>query len=209
MNKEDFKYPLKQEGVIDDFYKEIFIEEEYHKHGSKVKPGDVVVDCGAFIGMFSRFALEKGASKVYSFESEKSHYDCLVKNTKNTPKILPFHGYIDDKHIPLKKFYSIQGIIDDNYLEYIDFVKMDIEHHEYPVLINMENTTLNKVKKWAIEIHLDWKNDGKKYSHGSDFDGHKVSKLLYLMNKFSTNGFKLAYERPHDFYNLAMLYAWK
>lgn len=208
-DKKDFKYPTKQEGVINDFYNEIFLEEEYHRHGSKVKPGDVVIDCGAFIGMFSFFALEKGASKVYSFESEESHYSCLQENTKKTPQITPFHGFIDDKHNPSEKLYNIQGIIDDNNLKSIDFVKMDIEHHEYPVLINMSNKTLNLVNRWAIEIHLDWENDGKKYSHGSDFDGHKTSKLLYIMDKFSTNGFSLAYERPHVDYNLAMLYAWK
>ena len=209
MRVEDFKYPIEQKGVINDFYNEIFIQEEYHRHGSKVQAGDIVLDCGAFIGMFSHFAIQKGASKVYSVESAPSHYNSLIENVKKTPQITPIHGFISDRHDPLKKLYNIQGIIDNNKLSHIDFVKMDIEHNEYPVLINMKTATLNRVKKWAIEIHLDWKNDGKKYSHGSDFDGHKTSKLLYIMNKFSTNGFSIAFERPHDFYQLGQLYAWK
>jgi hypothetical protein len=209
MKKELFKYPKGDKGVIDDFYREIYDENEYNKHGAKIKAGDIVVDCGAHIGMFSHFALKRGASKVYSFESMEDRYQCLVKNSKASPNIIPTQGFIHDTHNPLKKLYNIEGIINDNKLTHIDFLKIDIEHGEYPALINMKTSTFNRVKKWAIEIHLDWKNDGKKYTHGSDFDGHKTSKLLYIMNKFSVNGFSLGYERPHDFYNIAMLYAWK
>ena len=209
MKKELFKYPEEDKGVIDDFYKEIFFDNEYNKHGAKVEAGDIVIDCGAHIGIFSHYALKRGASKIYSFESIENRYQFLVENTKLTPNIIPTHGFITDRHSPIDKIYSIEGIIEDNKLSHIDFLKMDIEHAEYPVLINMKTSTLNRVKKWGIEIHLQWLNDGNEWEHGPDFHHHKTSKLLYIMDKFSTNGFSLAYERPHDFYNLAMLYAWK
>ena len=131
MELSEFKYPIEQKGVLDDFYREIFFEKEYDRYGAKVEEGDVVIDFGAFVGMFSHFAL------------------------------------------------------------------------------NMPDKTMCKVRKWAIEFHLDWVNDGNKWSHGADFDGHKTSKLLFIMEKFTRNGFSLAYEQIHKKYNIVMLYAWR
>tara|TARA_B100000795_G_C22597419_1_gene359860 strand:+ start:64 stop:699 length:636 start_codon:yes stop_codon:yes gene_type:complete len=211
MKKELFKYPKEDKGVIDDFYKEIFFDNEYNKHGAKVKDGDIVIDCGAHVGMFSHYALKKGASKIYSFEAVENRYQSLVENTKLTPNIIPTHGFISDRHNPIDKKYSIEGIIEDNKLSHVDFLKMDIEHGEYPVLIEIKPSTLNKVKKWAIEIHLEWLvvDDKNIWTHGRDFHHHKTSKLLYIMNKFSTNRFSMAFERPHKAYEMGQLYAWK
>jgi len=44
-----------------------------------VKQGDIVIDLGANIGSFSRYALSKGAAKVIAFEPEPLHIDCLEK----------------------------------------------------------------------------------------------------------------------------------
>jgi len=208
MKKELFKYPKVEEGVIDDFYKEIFYDNEYNRHGAKVQAGDICIDLGAFVGMFSHFALTRGASKIYSVEINPEHYKCLVENTNTTPEIKTFLGEVSDRHNG-KNLYSVEGIIEDNNLKYVDFVKMDIEWAEYPVLMNMKDSTLNKVKKWAIEIHLNWLRDGKIWEHGPDFHHHNTSKLLYIMDKFSTNGFSIALEHIHKQRNIMMLYAWE
>jgi hypothetical protein len=105
--------------------------------------------------------------------------------------------------------YNVERIMDENNLATVDYLKMDIEGHEYTSLINMSDETMQRVRKWAIEVHLEWVNDGNEWSHGADFDGHRVSKLLYIMEKFTRNGFKLAYEQIHKGYNIVMLYAWK
>tara|TARA_Y100000389_G_scaffold202661_1_gene248621 strand:- start:1593 stop:2222 length:630 start_codon:yes stop_codon:yes gene_type:complete len=208
MKKELFKYPKSEESVVDDFYKEIFFDNEYNRHGAKVQGGDVCIDLGAFVGMFSHYALTRGASKVYSVEINPETYKCLVENTKSNPEIKTFLGEVSDRHDG-KNLYSIEGIIKDNNLKCVDFVKMDIENSEYPVLINIKPSTLNKVKKWAIEIHLKWNGDGIEWSHGYDFHSHDTSKLLYIMDKFSSNGFSIALEHIHKQYNIMMLYAWK
>ena len=203
MNKEFFKYPDGTKGWVDGFYDEIFNGLEYDRHGARVEAGDVVIDFGAFIGMFTHFALGKGAKQVYSVESEQSHYDCLVENTKDSPRVKTYKGRVPDD-------YSLERIMDENNLYYVDFVKMDIECSEYVVLINTDSSILNRVNKWAIEIHLEWSKNTRKWDgHGVDFDGHLSSKLIYIMDKFSRNGYKLALERTHEEHAVVMLYAWR
>ena len=211
MELSEFKYPIEQKGVVNDFYREIFFEGEYDRYGAKVEEGDVVIDFGAFVGMFSHFALTKGAKQVYAVEANKPSYDCLYENTKQFPNIKPQHGWVSDQRDDMVNpgLYNVERIMDENNLSSIDYLKMDIECAEYPTLINMADETMQRVRKWAIEFHLDWSNDGKKWSHGADFDGHKVSKLLCIMEKFTRNGFKLAFEQIHKKYNIVMLYAWR
>lgn len=211
MELSEFKYPIEQKGVVNDFYREIFFEGEYDRYGAKVEEGDVVIDFGAFVGMFSHFALTKGAKMVYAVEVEQSHYECLEANVANTNQIKPYWGWVSDQRDDMVNpgLYNVERIMDENNLTCVDYLKMDIEGYEYQTLINMTDETMCKVRKWAIEVHLDWSNDGNKWSHGADFDGHKVSKLLFIMEKFTRNGFKLAYEHIHKDYNLVMLYAWR
>jgi hypothetical protein len=212
MELSEFKYPVGTEGVVNDFYREIFFEKEYDRYGSKVEPGDVVIDFGAFVGMFSHFALTKGAKHVYAVEGEKSHYECLEANTRDFQNITAYHGWVSDRRDDEVNsgLYNVDRIMDENNLATVDYLKMDIECAEYPTLVNMLDETMRRVSKWAIEVHLDWSNDKTSWDiTGRDFDGHKTSKLLYIMEKFTRNGFSLAYEHIHRGYNIVMLYAWK
>ena len=59
-----FKYPISMEGDVPNFYKEIYKENEYNRFGVRIEKNDVVIDCGANIGIFSQYALDMGASKV-------------------------------------------------------------------------------------------------------------------------------------------------
>lgn len=45
-------------------YKEIFEDKAYLKHGLTIREGDVVIDVGANIGMFSIFASEAVGKQV-------------------------------------------------------------------------------------------------------------------------------------------------
>ena len=49
-------------------YHEIYTREDYFKGDCRIQPGDVVVDCGGNIGLFTSIALDMGASRVLSFE---------------------------------------------------------------------------------------------------------------------------------------------
>lgn len=53
---------------------------DYEREGCHIKEGDVVLDIGANIGLFSRFAMERGAKKVYAFEPSESVFTCLLMN---------------------------------------------------------------------------------------------------------------------------------
>ena len=46
------------------YYREIWEDKEYFRHGLEIKEGDVVLDLGASIGLFSLLALEKKAKKI-------------------------------------------------------------------------------------------------------------------------------------------------
>jgi hypothetical protein len=207
MNKKLFKCPEGQEALAESFYDEIFHDGEYDRYGARVEPNNIVVDFGAYVGMFSQFAVSKGAKQVYCVEANPIHYECLVENTKHTPNIKPHLGTVSDRRNETGE-YNLERIMDENNIQNVDYVKVDIEHWEYPLLINMSDELMSGVSKWAIEFHFKWSDEGTKWGTPM-FDGHKTSKLLYIMDKFTRNGFKLAYEHIHKKYNIAMLYAWK
>ena len=48
--------------------------------GGVLEEGDIVVDIGANVGMFSRRAIEKGCSKLISFEPFSKTISCLIDN---------------------------------------------------------------------------------------------------------------------------------
>ncbi|MFN7920799.1 MAG: FkbM family methyltransferase [Bryobacteraceae bacterium] len=50
-----------------------------HDH-VKIKPGDVVLDCGANIGVYTRVALDQGAAKVIAIEPAPENIECLRRN---------------------------------------------------------------------------------------------------------------------------------
>lgn len=49
-----------------------------------VEPGDVVVDCGAYVGGFSLSAI-KLASQLHAFEPERANFSCLARNLAGHP----------------------------------------------------------------------------------------------------------------------------
>ena len=56
-----FKFPDGNLEMSQNFYREIYEEKEYDRYGIRIEEGDIVVDCGANIGIFSQYALDLGA----------------------------------------------------------------------------------------------------------------------------------------------------
>mgnify|MGYP006278170597 CR=1 FL=1 len=67
-----------REGTSDEFVvKEVFTGEYNKLH---ITSDDVVVDFGLNIGMFTTFALLKGAKKVYSYEADADNFELAKQN---------------------------------------------------------------------------------------------------------------------------------
>jgi hypothetical protein len=178
----------------ENIYKEIWIDNEYSRFGVDIEVGDIVVDCGANVGMFSQFAIHKGAEKVFSYECGDEEYKYLKINTSNTNKIITTKGYVDYTE------YNIKRIMEENNLTHIDYLKIDIEGYEYGLLLNEEIEYLKKVKKIAIELHIFGMFDGL-----SEY----YEKSFRIMERLSLAGFKMNLEQIIPNTNLYMLYASK
>lgn len=181
INVEEFikrKYETME--IVDEISHNSLSEEEYawagYEKGSSysnvfdVEDGDVVVDLGACIGMFSMEAIKKNIKKCYCIEPSKLHMEdlkinitddrCVIVNkaigNKNERRTFGFYiGERRDEEIDivtLKHFAETYGI------DKIDFLKMDIEGYEFDIFSHQESYDWikNNVNKIAGELHLLW-----------------------------------------------------
>ena len=124
-----------------------------------VQTGDVVLDCGANVGVFTRKALQAGASKVVAIEPAPENVECLRRNFKEEiargrvvvyPKgvwdkddTLTFH--VDPHNSAADSFVirregghelkqlpltTIDKLVRELALDTVNFIKMDIEGAE-------------------------------------------------------------------------------
>ncbi len=79
--------PLVKFGHISCGYEE-WLQRKYAFPGFvEVEAGDIVVDCGAYVGGFSVSAARR-ASKVHVFEPEDSNFACLSRNLAGLPNVV-------------------------------------------------------------------------------------------------------------------------
>jgi FkbM family methyltransferase len=124
-----------------------------------VKPGDIVLDCGANVGVSTREALAHGARLVVAIEIAPENIECLRRNLDQevksgrviiypkgvwdkddvlTLKVAPGNSPADSVVIqqpgaqagPQVPLTTIDKIVDELKLERVDFIKMDIEGAE-------------------------------------------------------------------------------
>lgn len=131
-----------------------------------VQAGDVVIDCGADIGMYTRLALKLGASLVISVEPAPEKKPCLENNFKQEiaegrvriyPKgvwdkeeVLPLYGVGSGQSVVSHKgqqrstiqLTTIDKMVYELRLERVDFIKMDIEGAEVKALEGARQTIL-------------------------------------------------------------------
>jgi len=159
----------------------VMIHNEYTPKGFEIATGDIVVDVGAHIGVFSIFAsTKKGAGKVYAIEPAPDNYALLEQNitNNNIKNIYPFNLAISAKNGKQDFFLyddtvghslyvrkgmksnkisvktsSFENFMKQNKIKHIDFLKIDCEGAEYPLLFNLPKTILEKIKKLSIEYH--------------------------------------------------------
>ncbi len=129
-----------------------------------IREGDVVVDCGANLGMFSAVAIAKGASLVYAFEPLKEIAESrLAETTAKNPGISVCNYAVSDSvgtaefivntsniggsglrnnsvaahaknHIEEVNVTTLDDFVKRNHIKRIDFIKCDIEGAERNML---------------------------------------------------------------------------
>lgn len=170
-------------------YKEIWFDHEYSRYGVEVKPDNIVVDCGANVGFFTLYALDKGAKQVYSIECDNRNIESLEYNLQNTNStIIQKRIGFGENNIDIEQIFQI---IDK---PFIDFIKIDIEWAEYDLLLNTPDHIMQRINQWVIEVH-------DIYTH--------YKQIFQIIEKFSKNGFDVNFEHIHKKTNLALLYVKK
>ena len=157
---------------------------DYERHGCQILPGDVVVDIGANIGLFSHRAELKGASAVYAFEPIFTTYMALYLNSGKKTKTFKNAVYSDQRilemSIPEMKSntgggitkeklnsvnrhsvvdemvpsIAINSLFEKTMIGKIDFMKMNIAGSELECLSELTDHNLSSLRCLAIGMNL-------------------------------------------------------
>jgi FkbM family methyltransferase len=139
-----------------------------------VPKGATVIDIGANVGIFSLLAA-KSARLVHAFEPEPRNYDLIEQNCHGKSNIVIHNeaiGAIDGtaplsigssstafslygeatqtRPVPVR---TLSSIFSDYDIEYCDFLKLDCEGAEYPILLDSPPEIFNKIGLLAMEYH--------------------------------------------------------
>jgi FkbM family methyltransferase len=152
----------------------IFLEWEqahdiYEPAGHEVRRGDIVLDCGANIGVFTRKALSRGAALVVAIEPAPQTLNALRRNFDaeiRAGRVIVYPKGVWDRESELDltvdqvnngmnsvvlttertarkvrvPLTTIDHIVADLHLPRVDFIKMDIEGAEKPALLGGRDT---------------------------------------------------------------------
>jgi len=154
-------------------YHDIIIKEDY-SFGLPPSP-KVIVDAGANIGMVSiYYAARFPDARIFAIEAERSNFEMLQSNVRRYPNITPIRaalwhseGYISITPSPYESFthwgfivnggagdvpaVTIPSLMRDLGLDYIDFLKVNIEGAEKDVF--EECSWQGQIGSVVIELH--------------------------------------------------------
>ena len=157
-------------------------EMERHVYGSGehfIHPGDIVLDCGASDGDFTREALRAGAAKVIAIEISPSSAECIRRNTAAeiaAGRVVVYPKGVwdredqltlnvddtnfaansvvlrpDESHPSIQvPLTTIDRIVAELNLPRVDFIKMDVEGAEVKAIAGARETLLRFKPRLSI-----------------------------------------------------------
>jgi FkbM family methyltransferase len=143
-----------------------------------VRPGDIVIDCGANIGSFTRRALTRGAARVITVEPTPE----LVESLRRTfagddrvtivpkgvwdqagemslgvvPGVSEGNSFVLHPELtngPVVPLITIDALVAELHLAKVDFIKLDVEGAERNALKGAKQTLLSSHPRLAVEGH--------------------------------------------------------
>ena len=180
----EFELPSPGQEVLDCLLQEIYADEAYQNEWVHLNAGDVVVDCGAHVGVFSRFALSQGAARVLSIEMDAANYDCLLRNTAGAAdRVNAFNATLWSRATELtfkqsdcsdchsageptmpgatRTGTTLDAVLAPIGLGKLDFVKVDVEGAESQVLQGAAGLLRKHRPKLAIAVYHESGEDEK------------------------------------------------
>jgi len=144
-----------------------------------VHPGDVVFDCGASIGVYTRVALAAGAKLVVAIEPAPENVECLRRNFaaeigQGRVIVVPKGVWDREDVLTLREdagnsardsfagsygpalretrvpLTTIDRLVEEPHLDSVGFMKLDIECAEKRALAGARNTLLKYHPEWRL-----------------------------------------------------------
>ena len=153
----------------------------YGTGATGVQAGDVVLDCGANVGVFTRKSLDAGAKLVVAIEPAPENLECLRRNFRkeiaagkvivypkgvwNKDDVLnlsvdpvnsardTFVRPIDDAQMISVPLTTIDKLVRELHLPRVDFIKMDIEGAEQKAVVGATQTIAKYGPRMALCIY--------------------------------------------------------
>lgn len=169
---------LRKKSVDQEVFDYVFKDKYHHPHIGLVSPTPVILDLGANIGLTAvDYQLLYPGSTIYSYEMDIDNYELACKNCAPYKSIHLFNKavwyeqgvFTYNKAVNADAYklesidkgsgtacevstISINSIIEENKIKWVDFVKLDIEGAEYEIF-QKDLSWLNKVGQTKIEVH--------------------------------------------------------
>jgi FkbM family methyltransferase len=159
---------------------EIFLERAYFPSPDfKIKDGDVVIDIGAHIGVFTIYSAKNAYCTVYSYEPRPDNFELLEENVslnkiETCVKTFQFavggvSGSLEfcmdaeglgqiggsNGNKIIVRTVTLKEIFDSNNLLKVDFLKIDVEGEELEMLLNFPREYFPRIEKIAMESHTE------------------------------------------------------